>query len=549
MNQNPIYEYSYDKFVVNKAADSMDIFEHATRRKRAKWEIESSRAVDADELKKLYGNLMYSVNVQNVTVSCTEKDDKVSLKVFYTLRNRGFGNRFFRIRRNIIFLSYNLKTNNFYCGEINKKNKQVIQKKMYCNRFGDVGLRNILLRMRNLVKNIIIDERQIHTDFIIGGKKEQQVKEIMLESTKAFFQRISEKTNCDLTVGYDISEKFFKLYLEKNGVKYHDYVGEYVDWSVPKSKLKKHKNYVDAFMSHYNLRGKKIKKYMNQIKNIDWYKLNWSYFKLGIDYFNRIDPKVLESKEKTYSYYHQVPKVEDDLSNIEKSKIVIAINTGMNMATIIEHLDIIRKLKKHYQHDFKMRFTDLDSFNQEHYELSELYMTYRKGLVTRSYGDFAEEQIQDSIMGFNSDYYPVVLKTSFEFNQESQVQTNCVRGYVEKPNCIIISLRSGSKNSTERATIEYRFRRNEMVRVQSLGKFNKQLDTTWNVPMEILDKRLSQLWKKNTLTTPRMKKESMNGLHVENVKSVFIDSHTEPVWDKTVDNNHDDENLFFDFVG
>lgn len=129
MNQNPIYEYSYDKFVVNKAADSMDIFEHATRRKRAKWEIESSKTIDADELKKLYGNLMYSVNVQNVTVSCTEKDDKVSLKVFYTLRNRGFGNRFFRIRRNIIFLSYNLKTNNFYCGEINKKNKQVIQKK------------------------------------------------------------------------------------------------------------------------------------------------------------------------------------------------------------------------------------------------------------------------------------------------------------------------------------------------------------------------------------------------------------------------------------
>ncbi len=41
----------------------------------------------------------------------------------------------------------------------------------------------------------------------------------------------------------------------------------------------------------------------------------------------------------------------------------------------------------------------------------------------------------------------------------------------------------------------------------------------------------------------------MNGLHVEIAKSVFIDSHTEPVWDKTVDNNHDDENLFFDFVG
>jgi hypothetical protein len=152
-------------------------------------------------------------------------------------------------------------------------------------------------------------------------------------------------------------------------------------------------------------------------------------------------------------------------------------------------------------------------------------------------------------MGFNVDYYPVVLKTTMEFNEESTQQQNCVRTYSEKPNCIIISLRMGSPKSNERATIEYRFRRNEMIRVQSLGKFNKVLDSSWDLPLEILDKRIKRLWSKETLTLPRMKKESYNGKVKQHYTAVFDDktpTRVEPMWNEKVD---EDENLFFDFVG
>ena len=118
-------------------------------------------------------------------------------------------------------------------------------------------------------------------------------------------------------------------------------------------------------------------------------------------------------------------------------------------------------------------------------------------------------------------------------------------------NSIIISLRAGSDNSNERATIEYRFRRNEMIRTQSLGKFNRGLETSWDLPLEILDKRVKSLWSKKTLTLPRMKKETMNGKLIKQYVSMFDEKNpirVEPIWDEEVDYDGD-ENLFLDFVG
>jgi hypothetical protein len=291
---------------------------------------------------------------------------------------------------------------------------------------------------------------------------------------------------------------------------------------------------------------------MNQIPKIDWFNLSWSYRTLGIDYFNKIDKKFFEQNNNS-SYYltNNLFNNPDKLTNFEKSKVVDAINFEVPLSTIIDHIQTIKKLKEKYNYEFKMRFTNLSSFNSEHYGISELYTSYSKGIVVRSYGDFAEEQISESIMGFNIDYFPVVLKTTGDFNEESQHQQNCVRTYSEKPNSIIISLRAGSHNSKERATIEYRFRRNEMIRAQSLGKFNRSLETSWDLPLEILDKRVKSLWSKKTLTLPRMKKETMNGKLIKQYISMFDEKNpirVEPIWDEEVDYDGD-ENLFLDFVG
>jgi hypothetical protein len=413
-----------------------------------------------------------------------------------------------------------------------------------------------MLMFHNIIKDCVQNKNPnpffIQTELIEKVGDEPKEKSILLEGTKAFFDKIMDETQVELKYDSRLQSQFFKLYLKKNDVKYHDMINDYLEWSLPKKLLKKHKNYVDAFMDYYKFNGKKIKKYMNQIPKIDWFNLSWAYRTLGIDYFNKIDKNFFkQNNNSAYYLTNNLFNNPDKLTNFEKSKVVDAINFEVPLSTIIDHLQTIKKLKEKYNHEFKMRFTNLSSFNSEHYRISELYTSYIKGIVVRSYGDFAEEQISESIMGFNIDYFPVVLKTTGEFNEESQHQQNCVRTYSEKPNSIIISLRAGSHNSNERATIEYRFRRNEMIRTQSLGKFNRGLGTSWDLPLEILDKRVKSLWSKKTLTLPRMKKETMNGKLIKQYISMFDEKNpirVEPIWDEEVDYDGD-ENLFLDFVG
>ena len=87
-----------------------------------------------------------------------------------------------------------------------------------------------------------------------------------------------------------------------------------------------------------------------------------------------------------------------------------------------------------------------------------------------------------------------------------------------------------------------------MIRIQSLGKFNKDLSPRYDVPIEILDDLVNKLYKKDILHLPIMKKEYKNGkiiraraLFEDEDKSGFFSGN--PVWD----NEEIKEEDFFDF--
>jgi hypothetical protein len=104
--------------------------------------------------------------------------------------------------------------------------------------------------------------------------------------------------------------------------------------------------------------------------------------------------------------------------------------------------------------------------------------------------------ISKPITSVDGVYYPVVLDNSKNYNEESAIQSNCVKTYIGKAGSIIVSLRKGGVDSDERATIEYNMTKgllNESVRisrVQSLGRFNKGLPENWNEVLLKLDERM-----------------------------------------------------------
>ena len=141
------------------------------------------------------------------------------------------------------------------------------------------------------------------------------------------------------------------------------------------------------------------------------------------------------------------------------------------------------------------------------------------------------------------------MKTSAQYTEESKTQSNCVRTYIENPDCFIISLREGSLYSQNRTTIEYRINKNSLDRVQTRGRFNSNLNEVWDVPLEILDNRVNTLYSKNKFDLPKLIKEFTNGKRIERC-AIFPDEDNKmkflhPVWNEKIPNARSSQIEFF----
>lgn len=570
MSKNKILHYKkvFNEYGLIEHEDHMDIDYYANRMryghrslkipKYGFWGVGSSlkTKINEETYLKNYGNRLISLNSESFTIVIEEYDNKISLKTYCTEKLRSVGSPYFKIRRWMKYCTYNLKTKNFYFGEVTRKNKQLISKKVRSNKFDIDFLNSLRLYIRRKVRDLS------NGDNIENASISTMMSE---EIIKVFFNILTHKTSIQIDYNMNnLDAELFKLYLEHNGFKYPDNYSEYSRIFLPKKKLRKNNNVVSLVMSEMKVGGSRIKKIFNQHRDIDFSLIFQLYTLLGVDYFNQLNDDIfINGVDDNYkgpihldfiNSNNPLFNLKGKIKNHDKKRILNLLNQKLRYSLIVDHLKMIEKLKNEYNHDFKMRCNDRHSFDHEHYELSELLSSYKKGDITRSYGDHFKERIEESIMGMEGvDYYPVLLTNSKEYNEESFVQSNCVRTYIEKPSCLIISLREGSEGSEERITIEYQFRRNEILRVQTLGKYNKNISPRYNAPIEELDHRIKELYRKNILHIPIMVKEFKTGKKIKR-KAFFegMENHgpllnVTPVWDNNQDCSEDffDLDLFF----
>ncbi len=155
----------------------------------------------------------------------------------------------------------------------------------------------------------------------------------------------------------------------------------------------------------------------------------------------------------------------------------------------------------------------MSSFNLEHEEFSRLLQSYRKGEVERFYGDV--DILETPIEYEGETYYPILLRKTSDYEKESQHQRNCVRTYAERPECMIFSIRKGATYGDERITVEYQYRKNEILNVQERAKFNALPSDEFSQVAKIQLANINLMYKLGTLKLPKLVKTYRSGKVIE----------------------------------
>jgi len=474
-----------------------------------------------EDFVKHFGNPFADVHFDRKRFFIEESDDKISVKFQTYMKNRRVGTKFFTERKVTQYFTFNFKKKMFYSGTFSTKKKQVIGRSMKVNP--------TYFAIESFLRNIRI-ENNVKVDQYLYFFLEKIWDRMGIENPQNF--------------QWDCMRSFYSLtYYLVNGIKIPNQWKKFTAVFFSKKELQKtNMNLVEAAMNKLRLKGSKVKQIFNEMEWVDFDRLYITYNLLGIDRFNKIENGFFDE------YYHDENEVEMTIKAIETNKMgryyecfytdkdnfpnnyigraitnltpkerdriadLMPYFDNYKLSILLDHLEMKRDLAN-LGEDVKLRFTNISSFNQEHEEFSRLLQSYRKGEIERFYGDV--DSLETPIEHEGETYYPVLLRKTSDYEKESQHQRNCVRTYTERPDCVIFSIRKGSKDGDERITVEYQYRTNEILNVQERAKFNETPSLEFSQVAKIQLANINLMYKLGTLKLPKLVKTYRSGKVIE----------------------------------
>lgn len=459
---------------------------------------------DEETFNKNFNNPLFSLFSTKILIVVEEKEEKVSFKFFQSHFEKKVGNPWYRIGKHVDYITVNRKTGDVYNGFIHNYNKKRnFTKAVRKNYFHSDALSNLCAKIKNYGNHYITNAAQVSND-----------------ASNAFIDSIIKSENQLPRI-----HKLFKFYLDKRGFKYPNnfYLYKNFHWTKDFRKiLKKNENkLVDSLMILHGVHGKKIKKciHLSTHLNIENYVVmtklfgdNWlsqsedAILKV-LNYQETISPSIIELKEYL---------TKDELRKVFKMIVNFVCNNEINTWTFTDHVSMYLQLKRFGENDIKWKSdgSDYKYFSEEHLDWTDKIDHYKRGTYQREYPSYFLSKIQQPINGF----YPVILKSSNEYNSESLIQSNCVKSYIGRPGSFIVSLRKSDSDSNVRITIEYRIvflKNSEKVyaeRVQTLGKYNQPIEDYWKPILLKLDEIVLSCHQDEIFESVRITKECSNGV-------------------------------------
>jgi hypothetical protein len=454
-----------------------------------------------------YGNPLARVLKSYLMILVERDGDKVSMKVFNGFRERRVGNKWFKVARSVDYITVNTKTGDVYSGFLhNYQNKKKVRKKLNKNFFLNEPIAQVMYTIRDK-----------------GWSYSHNSSEIANDAVSKFMYEIDGREE---PYEFNFEKRLFKFYLDKKRIRYPNNFRLYSSKLVGpifRKILKKNDNrLVDAFMIHNGLTGKKLKKCLHSCKslNLDLYLIARKLF--GDDWINQDDDFILQTLNSEFNIKDRDIPAEfvnvigkDELRRVFNLFKKVYFEEMLDTYTFIDHIEIYTQLKMYGETDLRWMSNEVDAFRNEHLDWSDKLTFYKNGHYERIYPIYSYEHLEQPL----GEYYPVLLDDSTSYNQESSIQSNCVKTYIGKSSNIILSLRKGSRYSEERATIEYQlYREDDKVkcrRVQSLGKYNGKLSDEWTHWLLKLDLKMLYYVNDDRFEPVKITKKCYNGAFFE----------------------------------
>jgi hypothetical protein len=448
-----------------------------------------------------YANPFAHLFFNRVTICVTKENDKVSFKVFSYIKTRRVAGKWFKVRTNCIFITFNYKTNALYTGSLeNYHLKRKCRKRVSRVMFNHDPINNMRRHLRDSL-NTIVDKKVVDIPTIINQVISTFVNAI--PGTELYADLLPE-------------QRIYKRYLDAQGTKVPNNWFELMNaYPQPKKKdlVKCEYKYIDALMRVHKLKGDKVKRVLHNVKSFE-----------GVTNFNNAcsifgDKFILNQPDEFIQLL-----LEHNTQSTFHNDIGKGLLTKKEFSNFFEIYKLFQKgLVNHYVIQDHFRFYRLldemepvkwtsrthDEFVQEHYDWSEKYNHYTNGDFNRIYNQVFVDKINEVILTKDGPYFPEVLITSKRYNNESFFQNNCVKTYIKRVGSVLISLRRGEGETEERASIEIEVTPlvfpDEMYfnlrRVQTLGKRNSRLDNSWDDVLGKLDERIEYIVRERLFDT------------------------------------------------
>ena len=475
-----------------------------------------------EEWKKLCFSPYVHTKLKRITVVVEKVVDegvtkKVRISRYFTVKGRKCGAKYFWKQREVVHVTFDLVNNNMYKTTTQyigrKKNTTVMKnpfkywKKDYFSLgeiLFDIDL-SVNMPLNNL--NKFIENPQYYD-------KRDKISVGLFKCKKSLINELCGKDfkfNTKLNKAANILELSSMWFTKVRGIKTPDKWMHYFTHNYPgiKQLKKKGNNLIQTILKEEGIYSKYAVKIFNTYTDIKLPSYQIMLEVLGIHLLRELNPELLTQK------YNMGWQMNMELTTTEKRNFVSILNSLLidynfepqNVNNVISDLvsDHLGRLKFRLQTEGlnpKLKATTYDEFVEEHQEWTNLVDEINNTTsITHIYDKDFLNHIQQPITIGNKTMTPVVLRDTHEYRDESSVQSNCVKTYIEHRDTCIISLRDEKGN---RITNEFvpRGKNKIMSNVQSRGRFNQTVSEDLQPFVNVLNLKIKEtskegLYKKN----------------------------------------------------